>query len=211
MAVDACRICKKAHTFGLEGIKRKNVGLLDAAYAGNIDCVEKFIREGANVNCSDHTFDIDCRRNIDSLVGCTSRSDYGCNRTFGDPFAGVDYCTPLFYAAVLGHIQIIKCLIRNGADVNLVTLQTTALSMAAANGQYGSMKCLIEAAANVNVFHELAEPALISATHFHKISDVVNCIDLLIEVGADMNTPYFTARTGQTTPLLECIKCLTLT
>ena len=75
MAVDACRICKKAHTFGLEGIQRKNVGLLAAAYAGHIDCVEKFIK-GANVNCSGRTFDIDCRRNIDSLVGCTSRSDY---------------------------------------------------------------------------------------------------------------------------------------
>ena len=207
MAVDACRICKKAHTFGLEGIQRKNVGLLAAAYAGHIDCVETFIREGANVNCSDRTFDIDCRRNIDSLVGCTSRSEYRYNPTLRDPFAGVDYCTPLFYAAVLGHIQIIKCLVRKGADVNLVKLQTTALSMAAGNGQCGSMKCLIEAGASVNVFHELAEPALISATRFHKISDVVKCIDLLIEAGADVNTPYFTARTGQTTPLVECIKC----
>ena len=206
MATDAFRICKKAHTFGLEGIQRKNAGLLAAAYAGHIDCVEKFIKEGANVNCSDRTFDIDCRRNIDSLVGCTSRSEYRYNPTLRDPFAGVDYCTALFYAAVLGHIPIIKCLVRKGADVNLVKLQTTALSMAARNGQYGSMKCLIEAGANVNVFHELAEPALISATRFHKISDVVKCIDLLIEAGADVNTPYFTARTGQTTPLVECIK-----
>ena len=207
MATDACRICKKAHTFGLEGIQRKNVGLLAAAYAGHIDCVETFIREGANVNCSDRAFTLDCRRNIYSLVGCTIRPEYGCSRTFRDPFSGVDYCTPLFYAAVLGHIQIIKCLVRKGVDVNLVKLQTTALSMTAASGQYGSMKCLIEAGANVNVFHELAEPPLISATRFHKISRVVKCIDLLIKAGADVNTPYFTAKTGQTTPLVECIKC----
>ena len=90
--------------------------------------------------------------------------------------------------------------------MNLVTLQTTALSMAAENEQYGSMKCFIEAGASVNVFHELAEPALISATRFHKISHVVKCIDLLIEAGADVNTPYLTAMTGQTTPLVECIK-----
>ena len=31
-------------------------------------------------------------------------------------------------------------------------------------------------------------------------------MDLLIEAGADVNTPYFTARTGQTTPLVECAK-----
>ena len=154
MAKEECNIC---NAFGSAGIQRKDVGLLAAAYIGHRDCVETFIKEGANVNCSDGTFNTDCRKNIDALLGYTSGS------TFEDPFAGVG-CTPLFYAAIRGHIDVIECLIRKGADVNLTKFQTTALSVAAANGQYGSVKCLIEAGADGNVFHELAEPALISAT-----------------------------------------------
>ena len=107
---------------------------------------------------------------------------------------------------LLATLKLSECLLREGADVNLVISQRTALSMAAERGQYGSVKCLIEAGANVNIFSELIEPVLISAARFHKISDSEKCIDLLIEAGANVNIQCFDRRTGQTTPLLECIK-----
>ena len=210
MAAEECSVCKnvlginEGYKIGFEGIQRKNLGLLAAAYVGHKDCVETFIEQGADVNCADCTFDLDCRRNIGSGVRYTSR--YGYSRTLTDPFTQVAKSTPLFYAAALGHIEIIKSLLKEGANVNLAISQRTALSMAAERGQHGSVKCLIEAEANVNIFSEHIEPILISAARFHKISDSEKCIDLLIEAGADVNIQCFDPRTGQTTPLLECIK-----
>ena len=79
----------------------------------------------------------------------------------------------------------------------------TALMFAVIYGLRDCVNFLIKSGADVNLKDKVGNTALICAA----IHDEEKCIDLLIEAGADVNTPYFTARTGQTTPLVECIKC----
>ena len=84
------------------------------------------VKEGADVNCTDVLFDVDCRKKIGVKIGYTE--------TCGDLFTLQDGGTPLIYAAAVGNIENIALLIQEGADVNLIRNKNTALGMAAQSG-----------------------------------------------------------------------------
>ena len=115
----SCSICssvqyrvKDKTDWSIEIQRRKNICLLAAAYVGHKNCLDFLIEKGADVNCADQQFDRDCRKKIGVEVGYTEMT--------GDPFTQIGGGTPLIYASALGHLEAVKLLVKEGADVNMV-------------------------------------------------------------------------------------------
>ena len=65
------------------------------------------------------------------------------------------------WAAWHGHVDVVKVLIQNGADVNAVAVNKwTALHFAAENGHVDVAKVLIQNGADVNAVHKDKRTAL---------------------------------------------------
>ena len=182
--------------------RKKNLGLLAASYVGHKDCVKFFIKEGADVNCIDDQFDSDCRENICDRLGIKLESDL-----VNPVLRNDDWCTPLMYAARNGHLEIVKILVRTGADVNLVksrpsalgTPSMTALATAATEGRYKCVEYLIEAGANVN---STDPSAMLCAACARNTVNARKTVDILIKAGADVNRSGLMIH-GKSTPLVE--------
>ena len=80
--------------------RKKNLGLLTAAYMGHISCVNFLFKEGADVNCSEEMFGRGYRYRIAVIMG------NGVD--IKDTEALVDDCSPLTYAALNGHLEVLK-------------------------------------------------------------------------------------------------------
>ena len=166
--------------------RKKNLGLLASACLGHMDCMNIFINQGADVNCTDSDFNNDCRRSI----------------KIQDTSSLIDGYTPLIFAVALGHIKTIKLLVSKGADVNVVRNKSTALGTAVRRATRTCAKYLIEAGANVNVEDPAVKPALMYAVCLGSSSySQKKCVDMLIKAGSDVNACY-----SQTTVLLEIIR-----
>ena len=167
--------------------RRKNLSLLAAAYVGHRDCLDVLIKEGADVNCTEQQFDKDCRKKIGVEVGYTE--------TTGDPFTLVDGGTPLIYASALGHLETIKLLVKQGATVNVIKRNRTALGMAAERGHHECLEYLVQAGATVNVAYPSVKPALMYAVHSSDSSNISDnqekCVQLLLKAGACVNVFLF--------------------
>ena len=82
-------------------------------------------------------------------------------------------------------LEILKCLIEIGADVNARTkIKRTPLMMACEYGHSNAVTCLIEHGANVSPKDEYCYTALHHACRFHSSCEILSC---LIETGADVN------------------------
>ena len=182
--------------------RKKNLSLLIAAYVGHKECVDIFIKEGADVNCSDQQFDKDCRKKIALEVGNSE--------TTGDPFILVDGGTPLMYASALGHVENVKLLVKEGADMNLVRGKRMALGMAAQGGYHECLDYLIKAGVTVNVADPSVKPALMYAVHSSESSNITDdkekCVQLLIKAGAGVNIFHSGDWLERTTPLVEAVQ-----
>ena len=205
----SCSICSSVQNLVkdktdclVETQRRKNLSLLAAAYVGHRDCLDVLIKEGADVNCTEQQFDKDCRKMIGVEVGYTE--------TTGDPFTLVKGGTPLIYASALGHLEIIKLLVKQGTAVNAVKCKRTTLGMAAERGHYECLEYLVEAGANVNVADPSVKSALMYAVHSSDSSNISDnqekCVQLLLKTGADVNVFYSGNWLENTTPLLEGVK-----
>ena len=99
--------------------------------------------------------------------------------------------TPLFWAAVYNHWNIVNLFLRNGADVNAKDndLLETALHEMAHQGKLDMAKILVENGANV---HERDGQGF-TALHVAAVSNEVEIAELLIQKGADVNvkSAYF--------------------
>ncbi|RYP61874.1 hypothetical protein DL769_007527 [Monosporascus sp. CRB-8-3] len=130
--------------------------------------VERFLKAGADVNCT--------RDDIDTpLQRATRKGDIELVRLLlqegahvnAPPYTPSDYIedeildqseyglprTALQAAVQIGHLELIKMLLEVGADVNAPAapfMGTTALQMAAINGHLGIAKHLLEQGANVD-------------------------------------------------------------
>src|SRR5690242_5601993 len=92
--------------------------------------------------------------------------------------------TPLHLAAEMGHVEIAKLLLDNGADVNAVGIRGfTPLHSAAWSGRTDVAKVLIAHGANVNAGDENGETPLVWASG----AGHTNTIILLLDSGADVN------------------------
>ena len=175
--------------------RKKNLGLLTAAYVGHNDCMQVFVGKGADVNCADKDFDWHCRRKLCRKMGFASEANYmkyDCLECF----------TPLISAAVHSCLESIKLLVKAGANVNLVKKRRTALGAAAEKGNDECVELFIELGANVNFTDRTIRPALMCAIHAKSTSAHIKCIEILIKSGADINTIY-SNRYTKSTPLEE--------
>ena len=175
--------------------RKKNLGLLAASFAGHNDCVNFFVKQGANVNCTDKTFDIASEATICWNTEFTQRL---WNQAVHGKW------TPLICAAANGDLESVKLLIATGADVNIVKCNRTALTNAAVRGHYKCIEYFIEAGANVNPTDPTVTPPLICATRNITICDTNRrkSIGILINSGANVNISFpFWA--GPMIPLVE--------
>ena len=102
----------------------------------------------------------------------------------------------LFNASRNGHIEEVKMLITNGADVNVKTASgKTALMAASGNGHIEVVKMLIDKGADVNAKARDGGTALMQGAY----SAYIEVVKMLIANGADVN-----AKSGDgTTPLMD--------
>ena len=90
--------------------------------------------------------------------------------------------TLLIEAADNGHVDMVKLLIENGADVNLKgEAWYGPLHAAAANGHIEVVKILLENGADVNIFHQ-NKPLHNAAMNGH-----IEVAEILLDNGADIN------------------------
>ena len=90
--------------------------------------------------------------------------------------------TPLIEAAANGHVDVVKLLIENGADVNLKgEAWYGPLHAAAAKGHIEVVKILLENGADVNIFHH-NKPLHNAAMNGH-----IEVAEILLAHGADIN------------------------
>ncbi|EEU38767.1 uncharacterized protein NECHADRAFT_82987 [Fusarium vanettenii 77-13-4] len=105
---------------------------------------------------------------------------------------GARFTTPLAFAAGTGHVEIVKLLLKHGADPNPVRweeIRHTPLSVAAGKRHYETAKILIDAGADVHT--TFGEPcgslALHAAVGYYDEDD--DLVRLLLENGALDNSP----------------------
>ena len=161
-----CIICTGIGNNTTVVLRKKNLGLLSASRLGHKHCADIFIREGADVNCTDDMFDVFSRKvACQTGIPCVPHMQNGL--------------TPLMYAAGNGHLELLKKLIKAGADVNLVVEQMTALPIAAGKEHYKFIKSLIKAGANVNITDPLVMPPLICAVRTGDTENSRRIIEML--------------------------------
>ena len=114
-------------------------------------------------------------------------------------------CTPLFFAAVGGKVEILSCLLENGADINAMTNihGFTPLMMAARYNHLAEVTFLMDQGADVNLQDKKGYTAL----HYVAMcgsSCSFNVINCLIDNGADVNIQ---SAVDKLTPLMLACKC----
>ena len=115
--------------------------LILAVKSGNVDCVEVLLNYKA---------DMEGRGDYDIYDECDLPRRYS--------YGG---CTPLFVAAAYGHLDVLRCLIENGADVNAATYdKSTPLMIASGYGHVNVVTCLIEHGANMDLKHKTGQTVL---------------------------------------------------
>ena len=210
----ACNICTgvdrtvKEATDGVTIAQRKkNLGLLAASYVGHKNCVNFYVREGGDVNCTDKDLNPKCRKKLCKKVGRKILRNY--NDLRWSLCRQGDNWTPLMYAAENNLLETVEVLINAGADVNLVKNNVNALLVAAGMVHYKCIELLIGAGASVNFADPTITPALICAalTHTENIVSIRKSIEILIKAEADVNVRFNRTRSSITTPLIEVAKC----
>ena len=146
--------------------------LVTAVRNGDLDSVKVLLKYKADVEVQEH----DLRDNWFSITRAS-----------------------LFWAVDFGYIDILRCLIENGVDVNSFSVDCTPLMKAVENGDKDIVTFLIDHGANVAIKDKCGYTALHRAcVIYHDCSpEVLSC---LIENGADVNlstdnnrTPLMTA------------------
>lgn len=109
----------------------------------------------------------------------------------GDDYYSDEVCAAALAAAVTnGHVDVVRCLVQNGADVNTRTNDDcTPLMIACKYGQLSVVTFLVEHGAIMDLQDKDGKTALHYAVHFEHVSRnvVMNIVTFLVEQGADMD------------------------
>ena len=141
--------------------RSKITPLIVSVQSGSLDCVQVLLNFKADIE----------GRSDDILIFNTC------------PFRG---CTPLFVAAAYENLDILSCLVKNGADVNATTNDNcTPLMIASKYNNVNAVTFLIEHGAKMDLKDKTGQTALHYAVyHNNDCFDVLSC---LIKNGADAN------------------------
>ena len=117
--------------------------------ANLLNVVQKLISAGADVNCKGK----DGKTALNQAVGFGA---VDCLETLIESGAKINRSTtPLIISAIKGHLECMKVLIREGADLNIQGGNgNTALTAAAIKGHVESVKLLIQAGADLDIREE---------------------------------------------------------
>ncbi|VAI38124.1 unnamed protein product [Triticum turgidum subsp. durum] len=156
-----------------------------AAGAGRVEVcrylVEDLRLDVNQLNCQGHT-PLYLSAYFGRAAAATYLLDHGA-----DPLAS-KLRSPLYGAAMQGHCEMLEMLLSRGLDVDLNSVQGTALHAAACYKQHGMMKILLEHHADPNKVCYLNNTPLSLAMRQRDMStELLECAKLLIKAGADVN------------------------
>jgi ankyrin repeat protein len=136
--------------------------LWKAAELGDLEDVKRHLARGENVNEIDPT-----------------------NLYFGTPLLrALGYTRPRDNVSIEKHMEVIKCLIENGADVNLCSDTNVHYPLSVASGiSYNLVRCLVENGANVRVKNNEGWTPLHDAT----AEGQLEIVKYLISKGSEIN------------------------
>lgn len=138
---------------------------LQAVVAGKVKLAERHLLKGADVN-----------------VRYTSEK------------AGMSYGeTALIIAASAGNKEMVKMLLKNGADPNKTNEGYSAIMYATSSGYTDIVRMLIEKGANINHIHVDGTTPLIYAS----LEGHTGLVKLLLEMGADPSIKDFGGKTAE--------------
>jgi ankyrin repeat protein len=155
-----------------------------AAWGGSAEVVSLLLEEGANANTEDYDgntgLHIAAEKGFESVVALLLDN--------GNVNAkGRNGLTPLYYAVMGGHNEVVELLVHKGADVNAKDnkIGWTPLHCAAGNGQEPVVKLLLDNNADVN-----AKDNKIGWTplHFAAMKRHEAVVKLLVEKGAELES-----------------------
>ena len=155
------------------GRELKTTPLINAVENGNLDCVKVLLKYKADTE---------------------GRGDFHLSDLFPYPYFWL--CgTPLCVAAAYGNLEILSCLVENGADINAATNYVpglTPLMFAVQESHIDAVNYLLDQGADVNLQQESGYTAL----HFAAAKGYFNALKCLMKNGADVNArdknPYRT-------------------
>ena len=167
----------------------KEPPLITAVWSENLDIVNVLLKYKAEV-------DIEVGGEYHVIGGQLSTISIDDNILDDDDCCGANCvsftcCTPLFLAAARRHLDVLRCLIENGADINASTTDNcTPLMIAIENGKINVATFLIERGANVDLKDDRGDTALhyaVSRYILHNCNDSLKVCSCLIKHGADVN------------------------
>jgi ankyrin repeat protein len=94
--------------------------------------------------------------------------------------------TPLLWAVEFGHFEVVKLLVKSGADVNAQRGHESVLDVAVRQSDKTIVKFLLEKGARVNA--ESSERLAKVASRKRKFDDMSEIVEMMLDAGADVNT-----------------------
>jgi len=165
----------KGEYISYEGLNNNNERLLEAARNGQLAGVKRFLGQGADVNTSA------------PLIYNTSLQKPrfgGFERWPVEPEVVGGGQRPLIFACGNGHLEIVKVLLENRANINKTDAKGgTALMFASVNNYPDIVKLLLTRGANVNAVDSDLKTALMLATERGHLK----VVGLLLANGANVN------------------------
>lgn len=195
--------------------KNAQIQLLNAAYAGDLQEVEKFLNEGVPINSSNLKGDTPLI--LATGQGHLSVATFLINKNAAIDLANLKGLTPLHWASMKGHLNVITALINHGCNINKQDNKGyTPLYWACLNDHAAIAALLISRGAYINLpgqkgitpLHEasyqgkreivkllIEKGAVIqqsnseglTALHFAALNGDYAMTDLLIQLGAEIN------------------------
>ncbi|KZZ89183.1 Ankyrin repeat-containing domain protein [Moelleriella libera RCEF 2490] len=147
-----------------------------AAWCGQVDTCRELIRLGSDVNRDPG--------HHSALTQAVTGRKLDCTKLLAQEGAEFQTCT-LSAAAKRGSLEIVRCLVERGADVNADPSGFgSALEQASRWGHYKMVQFLIDSGANVNAHTRGFFGSALAAASF---GGSLDCIRFLVEKGADVN------------------------
>jgi ankyrin repeat protein len=162
-----------------------DVALQYAAYGGSMEMVRWLLDKGAEINVKDDTSEIalQAAANRNPMAAYLNGSQHDPNTNTQYNLAGLsEYGSALQAAASGGHLDVVKFLLDNGADIDAqYGKHGSALHAAAAKDHIDIVKLLVSRGADIHARSSEAGSVLASAIgHYYD----KKCLDFLLDKGA---------------------------